>query len=120
MASPSTPTMQAVVQRTTGGPDVLLFEQLARPRVKARDVLIRVAACGVCFHDIVVRNGTMKQGVDLPVIPGHEIAGAAARQAGVTVQRGDVVLVRTGWTETMLHDPHYYDGEPGIDVEAAS
>jgi len=44
---------------------------------------------------------------------------AAARQAGVTVQRGDVVLVRTGWTETMLHDPHYYDGEPGIDVDAA-
>jgi kynurenine formamidase len=28
------------------------------------------------------------------------------------------VLIRTGWIETMLADPHYYDGEPGIDVEA--
>jgi kynurenine formamidase len=43
---------------------------------------------------------------------------AASAQAGVTIQRGDIVLVRTGWIETMLHDPHYYDGEPGIDVEA--
>ena len=43
---------------------------------------------------------------------------AAAAQAGVTIERGDVVLVRTGWLETMLTDPHYYDGEPGIDVEA--
>ena len=43
---------------------------------------------------------------------------AAAVSAGVTIARGDVVLIRTGWIETMLADPHYYDGEPGIDVEA--
>jgi len=44
---------------------------------------------------------------------------AAAAGAGVTVERGDVVLIRTGWIETMLTDPHYYDGEPGIDIGAA-
>lgn len=43
---------------------------------------------------------------------------AAAASAGVAIERGDVVLIRTGWIETMLADPHYYDGEPGIDVEA--
>jgi len=43
----------------------------------------------------------------------------AAASAGVTVARGDVVLIRTGWIETMLTDPSYYDGEPGIDIGAA-
>ena len=42
----------------------------------------------------------------------------SAGRAGITLERGDVVLIRTGWLETMLTDPHYYDGEPGIDVEA--
>lgn len=78
------PWMRAIVQRTTGGVDVLVAEDLPRPPVRARDVLIRVRACGVCFHDIVVRNGTMKAGVELPVIPGHEIAGVV-EEAGSDV-----------------------------------
>ncbi|MEA2873901.1 MAG: acryloyl-coenzyme reductase, partial [Hyphomicrobiales bacterium] len=32
-------------------------------------------ACGVCFHDIVTRNGTLKFGVQMPCILGHEISG---------------------------------------------
>jgi kynurenine formamidase len=44
---------------------------------------------------------------------------AAAASARLTIERGDVVLIRTGWLETMLTDPHYYDGEPGIDIGAA-
>jgi D-arabinose 1-dehydrogenase-like Zn-dependent alcohol dehydrogenase len=67
--------MRAIVQRSTGGVDVLQFEDVARPRPRANDVLVRVTACGVCFHDVVVRNGTMKAGVQMPLIPGHEIAG---------------------------------------------
>lgn len=34
-----------------------------------------MAACGVCFHDVVVRNGTFRRGVEMPVILGHEVAG---------------------------------------------
>ncbi len=44
---------------------------------------------------------------------------AAAALAGVRVQAGDIVLIRTGWNETMLHSPQYYDGEPGLDLPAA-
>ena len=29
--------------------------------------MIKVDACGVCFHDIVTRNGTLKSGVQMPV-----------------------------------------------------
>lgn len=78
--------MRAIVQRTTGGVEVLALEEIARPSVGARDVLIRIGACGVCFHDIVVRNGTMKAGVELPVIPGHEIAGVV-EEVGSEVTR---------------------------------
>ena len=67
--------MKAIVQRTTGGVDVLQMEEVAKPHPRARDVVVRISACGVCFHDIVVRSGTMKAGVEMPLIPGHEIAG---------------------------------------------
>ncbi len=36
---------------------------------------IRVDSCGVCFHEVVTRNGTLKRGVAMPLIPGHEVAG---------------------------------------------
>jgi len=67
--------MKAIVQRNTGGVDVLNMEEVAKPRPRDRDVVVRITACGVCFHDIVVRKGTMKAGVEMPLIPGHEIAG---------------------------------------------
>jgi acryloyl-coenzyme A reductase len=67
--------MRAVVVHETGGPDVLRIESVPTPTLGARDVLIRVAACGVCTLDIVTRSGTYRRGVELPLIPGHEIAG---------------------------------------------
>ena len=67
--------MRAIVQRATGGVDVLVMESTAKPHPRARDVIVRIKACGVCFHDVAVRNGTLKAGVEMPLIPGHEIAG---------------------------------------------
>jgi kynurenine formamidase len=49
----------------------------------------------------------------------RKLLEAAAERAGITVQRGDVVLIRTGWFEMMAAEPNYFDGEPGIDIEAA-
>jgi D-arabinose 1-dehydrogenase-like Zn-dependent alcohol dehydrogenase len=40
-----------------------------------REIRIAVEACGVCFHDVVVRNGIFRRGVGMPVILGHEVAG---------------------------------------------
>jgi D-arabinose 1-dehydrogenase-like Zn-dependent alcohol dehydrogenase len=78
--------VRAVVVRQTGGPEVLRVEELARPAVGPRDVLIRVAACGVCTLDVVTRNGTYRNRVELPLIPGHEIAGTVV-EAGSEVRR---------------------------------
>jgi len=78
--------VRAVVVRQTGGTDVLRIEDVDRPAPGPRDVLIRVAACGVCTLDVVTRNGTYKQRVELPIIPGHEIAGTVT-EVGAEVRR---------------------------------
>src|SRR5262249_29633299 len=67
--------MRAMVVRAPGGTDVLQMETVADPTPGPKDVVIKVDACGVCFHDVVTRNGTLKSGVQMPCILGHEISG---------------------------------------------
>lgn len=71
--------MRAVVVRHTGAPDVMRCEDVSIPALRPNDVLIKVAACGVCFHDVVTRNGVLKYRIELPLIPGHEVAGVVER-----------------------------------------
>lgn len=67
--------MRAMVVRAPGTVDALVLEDVPMPEMRRNDVLIRVEACGVCFHDVVTRNGVMKRGVRMPLIPGHEVSG---------------------------------------------
>jgi acryloyl-coenzyme A reductase len=67
--------VRAVVVERTGSPDVLRVADVAAREPGPREIRIAVAACGVCFHDVVVRNGTFRRGVAMPVILGHEVAG---------------------------------------------
>jgi D-arabinose 1-dehydrogenase-like Zn-dependent alcohol dehydrogenase len=67
--------MKALVVHAPGGVDVLRMERIPDPVPGPKDVVIKVDACGVCFHDIVTRNGTLKFGVQMPCILGHEISG---------------------------------------------
>lgn len=67
--------MRAVVLRQPGSVDALALEQVKDPSPAARDVVIEVEACGVSFHDILVRQGVVKFGVELPCVLGHEISG---------------------------------------------
>ena len=67
--------MRAVVAERTGPPSVLRVAEVAAREPGPREIRIAVAACGVCFHDVVVRNGTFRRGVAMPVILGHEVAG---------------------------------------------
>src|SRR5436190_19406735 len=61
--------MRAVVYR---GPNDLRLETLAIPRIGSGDLLVKVAACGVCPTDIKkIQFGT----VSPPRIFGHETAG---------------------------------------------
>lgn len=68
--------MRAIVQHAVGRIDVLQSEDVQAPAEVADDqVLVGIEACGVCWHDVLVRNGTYRKLVELPVIPGHEFAG---------------------------------------------
>jgi len=74
------------------------FELVERaiPEPGARQVRIKVEACGICHSDAFVKSGAFP-GLVLPRIPGHEIAGRVdAVGANVTAWRaGDRVGV--GW-----------------------
>ena len=67
--------MRAIVVRSTGGPEVLQLESASDPAPTPNEVVVEVAACGVCTLDVVTRRGTYRRHVELPLIPGHEIAG---------------------------------------------
>jgi len=56
------------------------FELITRERTSPgpRQVEIRVAACGVCHSDSVVRGGQFP-GLQLPRVPGHEVVGVIDR-----------------------------------------
>src|ERR1041385_1099197 len=66
-------TMRAVVYR---GANDLRVETVAVPRIGSRELLVKVAACGVCPTDIKkIQYGT----VPPPRIFGHETAGTVVR-----------------------------------------
>lgn len=70
-------TMRAVVLKEFGGPDRLQPAEVEAPdpsRLRGREVMTRVRAVGVCYHDIINRRGSLPR-TKLPSIMGHEIAG---------------------------------------------
>ena len=67
--------MRAVVVRAPGGPEAPVLEEVPPPEPRPGEARIRVEACGVCFHDVVTRDGTVRRGVRMPLIPGHEVSG---------------------------------------------
>src|SRR5580698_10807576 len=89
--------MRAVVAETTGLPEVLRVTDVAAREPGPREIRIAVAACGVCFHDVVVRNGTYRRGVGLPVILGHEVAGKVEKFGSEVgdIKLGDLVATTT-------------------------
>jgi D-arabinose 1-dehydrogenase-like Zn-dependent alcohol dehydrogenase len=66
--------MQAVVLHQFGSVDHLQLMSVDDPRPGPGEVLVRVRACGVCYHDIMCRRGSLP-GTNVPAILGHEVAG---------------------------------------------
>jgi len=89
--------MRAVVTERTGPPEVMRLIDVAPREPGPREIRIAVAACGVCFHDVVVRNGTYRRGVGMPVILGHEVAGKVERLGSEVkhLRLGDLVTTTT-------------------------
>lgn len=79
-----TPTMMAVRVHRFGGPEVLSYEQVARPVPKQDEVLVRVHAAGLNPPDWYARGGfvnlpeSMRPPLRLPFTPGSDISGVVA------------------------------------------
>jgi alcohol dehydrogenase, propanol-preferring len=86
-------TMKAAVLRKIG--TKLAIETLPVPEPKRGEVLIKVAACGVCHSDLHAVDGDWTPLPNLPLIPGHEVAGqVVALGDGVDeLKAGDTVGV---------------------------
>jgi propanol-preferring alcohol dehydrogenase len=84
-------TMKAAVVRAFGAP--LEIEQMPVPTPGPGQVLVRIAASGVCHTDLHAAHGHWPVKPALPFIPGHEGVGTvAALGAGVTsLKEGDRV-----------------------------
>ena len=103
------PTMRAAVVRAFGQP--LRIEEVPVPRVQPGQVLVKVAASGVCHTDLHAADGDWPVKPHLPFIPGHEGVGhVAAVGAGVKhVREGDRVGVP--WLHTSCgHCEHCLTG----------
>ncbi|MEP9382945.1 alcohol dehydrogenase catalytic domain-containing protein [Nocardioides cheoyonin] len=86
--------MRAVVMSETGGPSVLQLDEVADPEPGEFQVVIRVAACGICGHDQADRMGLTH--IPLPAVLGHEVAGEVVAVGG-KVRRfavGDRVAIK--------------------------
>lgn len=65
-------TMKAMRLTSVGAP--LQLQELPVPKPTARQVLLRVRACGVCRTDLHLVDGELPE-IRCPVTPGHEVVG---------------------------------------------
>ena len=76
------PTMKAVQVSKAGAPFEVVDREIPEPG--PGQIRIKVEACGVCHSDAMVKGGAFP-GLQLPRVPGHEIAGRVhAVGSGVT------------------------------------
>jgi len=66
--------MDAVVLTQFGAADYLAVQSVPDPHPGPGEVLLRVRACGVCYHDVINRRGSLPR-TSVPAILGHEVAG---------------------------------------------
>ncbi|MFO1324491.1 MAG: alcohol dehydrogenase AdhP [Burkholderiales bacterium] len=105
-----TSTMKAAVVRELGGP--LAIEEVPVPQPSENQILVRIAATGICHTDLHAAHGDWPVKPKPPFIPGHEGVGTvvALGRAVRGVKEGDRVGIpwlhtacgycsycRTGW-----------------------
>ncbi len=86
--------MKAVMCKELTGPDALVVEEVAAPKVGAGDVCVAVHAAGLNFFDILMVRGKYQAIPDLPFTPGTEAAGEVIEVGAEvkSVKLGDRVM----------------------------
>jgi alcohol dehydrogenase, propanol-preferring len=91
----------------------LRVEEIPVPDIGSNEVLIKVAAAGMCRSDFQLLDGYFREGlpVSFPITPGHEVAGRIAavgadvpKSAGLT--EGVLVVVDPNWGDGTCRQCH--------------
>lgn len=90
----STKTMK-VAQISKPGGDFEVVER-SIPEPGPQEVRVKVAACGICHSDVLVKDG-LWPGLQYPRVPGHEIAGHIDALGGDVVGWEQGQRVGVGW-----------------------
>lgn len=97
--------MQAVVLRSTGGPEALTISEVPDPVPGAGEVLVRLRAAALNHRDVWIRKGQYA-GITLPIITGSdgfgEVADVGPGADASWVKRRVVINPSLGWGD----DPH--------------
>jgi NADPH:quinone reductase-like Zn-dependent oxidoreductase len=91
--------VKATVFHTHGGPDVLSYEEIARPKVGPSDVLVDVKAVALNHLDLFVRGGIPGLSLEMPHILGSDISGVVAEKGANVpddIEIGQKVIVDPG------------------------
>jgi propanol-preferring alcohol dehydrogenase len=86
--------MKAMVLREYNRP--MKLEEVETPSVGEDEILLQVKACGICYTDVKIYKGEIPPPiVNLPHIPGHEVAGEVLAMGRNVqgVKKGDLGLI---------------------------
>lgn len=90
--------MKAVRFHQFGGPETLIYEDAPLPVAGAGEVVVQVKACALNHLDLWIRDGIPAYHINLPHIPGCDVAGMIDH-VGEGVEgfaKGDKVLIAPG------------------------
>ena len=91
-------SVKAIQIQQTGSSEVLQYLDMAQPAVGANQVLIKIAAIGVNYADVLVRKAAIPT-APLPVTPGEEYSGTivSVGSAVMHLRPGQRVAVLLGY-----------------------
>ncbi len=91
--------MRALLSTVAGGPQTLELKNIPAPVVGAGQALVRIAACGVNFPDVLLIEDRYQIKAPRPFAPGLEFAGTVIGVAEdvTSVQPGDRVIAMEIW-----------------------
>lgn len=91
----------------------LRLEEVPVPDPAPDEVLVKVAACGMCRSDYQLLDGYFAAAapMEFPAIPGHEVAGhvaglGSAVPTAAGLSDGDLVVVNPGWGDGTCRQCH--------------
>ena len=63
--------MKALFLESAGQDPKFDVKEIPLPKLESDEILIKVQACGFCYHDRLIISGHLRRGVTFPLVLGH-------------------------------------------------